>query len=256
MRLSTGQRRGQLFARKSIEAIQQETKAGALRRTLGPLQLMLLGVGCIVGAGVYVLTGTAAAHFAGPGVVVSFAIAGFACALTGLCYAELASAIPVAGSSYPYCYAALGEVFAWILGWLLVLEYGLACSTLAVGFSGYLSSLSQGFGVTIPAAITNPTIRVSATAGAWIVSRRMNLIAVVAIGVTNAVLVRGVAESARVNNVLVAIKTAVLATFVIVGIGAVVPHNWHPLIPVNEGGFTYGWQGVLRGASVLFFAYF
>src|SRR5438045_5832621 len=147
-----------LFARKSIESLQREAQTHGLKRTLGPFNLMFLGVGCIIGAGVYVMTGNAAAYFAGPGIILSFVIAGSACALTGLCYAELASTMPVSGSSYTYCYAALGEVFAWVLACLLVLEYGLAVFTLAGAFSGYFASLLQGLGVVIsPSLVTPPS---------------------------------------------------------------------------------------------------
>jgi APA family basic amino acid/polyamine antiporter len=245
-----------LLARKSIESLQRDARSHGLKRTLGPFNLMFLGVGCIIGAGVYVLTGSAAASFAGPGVMISFIIAGLACALTGLCYAELAAALPVSGSSYTYCYAALGEVFAWVLGCLLMLEYGLAGSTLAVGFSGYFASLLQGLGVTIAPSLVTSTVSVAAHSGAWVMTGGANLVAVAATAVVCAVLVLGVSESALANNILVVVKTLVLATFVAVGVFAINPHNWHPLIPPNEGGFTYGWPGVWRAASILFFAYF
>ncbi|RAK60216.1 amino acid permease [Phenylobacterium hankyongense] len=243
-----------LTARKTVAGLQADAMSHGLKRTLGPIQLMLLGVGCILGAGIYVMTGTAAANFAGPAVVLSFIIAGVTCGLTALCYAELASAMPVAGSSYSYCYAALGEVFAWILGWLLMLEYGLAASTLAVGFSGYFASLAHGFGVAIPAALITPTIHAAAQ-GAAHAGATANVVAVGAILAVTVVLVLGVSESARVNAVLVAVKLLVLAAFVAMGVGAIQPHNWTPFIPPNEGGFVYGWAGVFRGASILFFAY-
>src|SRR5437764_1325880 len=207
-----------LFARKSIESLQREAQTHGLKLTLGPFNLMFLGVGCIIGAGVYVMAGNAAAYFAGPGVILSFVIAGSACALTGLCYAELASTMPVSGSSYTYCYAALGEVFAWVLGCLLMLEYGLAGSTLAVGFSGYLASLLQGLGVVIPPSLVSPTIEVAARSGTWLVSGGANMVAVAATAVIGVVLVLGVSESAFVNNILVVVKTLVLATFVAVGV--------------------------------------
>src|SRR5947207_2104924 len=170
MAAGNSQLTSRLFVRKSIETLQREAQTHGLKRTLGPFNLMFLGVGCIIGAGVYVMTGNAAAYFAGPGVILSFVIAGSACALTGLCYAELASTMPVSGSSYTYCYAALGEVFAWVLGCLLMLEYGLAGSTLAVGFSGYFASLLQGLGVVIPPSLVSPTIEVAARSGTWLVT--------------------------------------------------------------------------------------
>lgn len=246
-----------LFARKSIETLQRQTRDNGMRKVLGPLQLVLLGIGCIVGAGIYVMIGPAAANYAGPGVMLSFLIAGVACALTALCYAELAAAVPAAGSSYTYCYAAMGEVYAWTLGWLLMLEYGLAGSLLAVGFAGYLASLLGDFGIHLPAAISTSWLQSSVVEGhiGFHVSGGINLVAAGALAGIAAILIVGVSKSAWVNAVLVAIKIAVLASFVAIGIGAVDAHHWTPFVPANEGGFTYGWQGVLRASSILFFAY-
>jgi len=246
-----------LFARKSIETLQRQTQQNGMRKVLGPLQLVLLGVGCIVGAGIYVMIGPAAANYAGPGVMLSFLIAGFACALTALCYAELASAVPAAGSSYTYCYAAMGEIYAWTLGWLLMLEYGLAGSLLAVGFAGYLASLLGDFGIHLPAAISTSWLQSSLIDGhpVFRIGGGFNLVAVAALAVIAGVLVIGVSKSAWVNAILVAVKIAVLASFVAIGVGSVDAHHWSPFVPVNEGGFTYGWQGVLRASSILFFAY-
>ena len=237
-----------LVARKSIEALQADAESHGLRRTLGPLHLVLFGIGCILGAGIYVLPGTAAANFAGPAVMVSFVIAGTACALTALCYAELASTMPVSGSSYSYCYAALGEVFAWSLGWILMLEYTLASSTLAVGFSSYLTSLLRDFGVTVPAFLSTPLV---GTSGGF----SMNLIAVLAVAAVTAVLCSGVRQSAGVNSFLVVVKVAVLALVISFGIGAIDTENWKPFVPPHEVGFHYGWPGIIRAASILFFAY-
>jgi basic amino acid/polyamine antiporter, APA family len=245
------------FARKSVESLQSEARNNGLKKSLGPFNVLFLGIGCIIGAGVYVMTGNAAANFAGPAVTLSFVLAGAACALTALCYAELASTIPVSGSSYTYCYAALGEVFAWILGWLLLLEYGLASATLALGFSGYFSSLLGNFGLHIPALLSTPYIQSSMGEHGTVfqVTGDFNLIAAAAVMMAAMVLTFGVTVSAFFNNVIVIIKILVIASFVVVGIPAVHPHNWIPFIPPNEGGFTYGWQGVLRAASILFFAY-
>jgi basic amino acid/polyamine antiporter, APA family len=229
-----------IFARKSLASIQSESQTHGLKRSLGPVQLMLLGIGCIIGAGIYVMTGTAAANYAGPAVIVSFLIAGLACGFTALCYAELASTLPVSGSSYTYTYAALGEVFAWSLGWLLMLEYGLAGSALAVGLSGYLASLLADLGITIPHFMMNGNV---------------NLVAAASLAIVASVLVRGVTQSATVTAVMVVVKITVLLVFVAVGIGHIDGHNWRPLIPANEGGFHYGVPGILRAASVLFFAY-
>lgn len=246
-----------MFARKPLEQVLAETQTNGLRKVLTPTSLVLLGIGCIVGAGIYVMIGPAAAYYAGPAVMLSFLLAGAACALTGLCYAELAAAIPAAGSSYTYCYAAMGEVYAWVLGWLLMLEYGLAGSALAVGFSGYLNSLLAGFGIHFPAAVSTSLLHVSVLNGhtTFSIGHSANLVAALAFVPVAAVLVMGVSKSAWVNTVLVAIKLSVLAAFVAVGVGAIDVHNWVPLVPPNEGGFTYGWAGVMRASSILFFAY-
>ena len=244
-----------LFARKSIEALQAEEHP--LHRTLGGFQLMLLGIGCIVGAGVYVMTGTAAAHFAGPAVMLSFVLAATACGFTALCYAELASTIPVSGSSYTYAYATLGQVVAWGLSWLLMLEYGLAGSALAVGFSSYLVSLLYDFGVHVPAWLSTPSVVSTVVEGrtSFSLSGGVNLIAAVALLVSAGILSLGVSKSTLATAILVFIKVSVLVAFVAVGTGAVNPANWTPFIPANEGGFAFGWPGVIRGASILFFAY-
>ncbi|HEX8754710.1 MAG TPA: amino acid permease [Steroidobacteraceae bacterium] len=252
MSLPQARRRG-LLDRMPIELVRQDAQHHGLKRALGPVHLLLLGIGCILGAGIYVLPGVAAAEFAGPAVMLSFVIAGAACALTALCYAELASIMPVSGASYTYCYVSMGEVFAWTLGWLLMLEYGLAGSLLGVGFSGYFVSLLHDFGIIVPAAVSSSLIR---TAGAgFVAGGALNLVAVAAILVVGGVLIRGVSESARVNAALVTIKILVLAGFVAVGVGAIHPSNWVPFIPPNQGGFRYGWPGVFRAASILFFAY-
>jgi APA family basic amino acid/polyamine antiporter len=246
-----------LFARKSIETLQRQTRENGMHKVLGPVQLVLLGIGCIVGAGIYVMIGPAAANYAGPGVMLSFLIAGVACALVALCYAELAAAVPAAGSSYTYCYAAMGEVYAWTLGWLLMFEYGLAGSLLAVGFAGYLVSLLGNFGIHPPATIATSWLQSAVVDGRidFHVGGGFNLIAVAALAGIAVILVVGVSKSAWVNTLLVAVKIAVLASFVAIGVGAIDAQRWSPFVPPNEGGFTYGWQGVLRASSILFFAY-
>ncbi len=249
--------RGRLLARKSLATLQREAGQQGLKRSLGPLNLVLLGIGCILGAGIYVMPGNAAAFFAGPAVMLSFVVAGSACALTAFCYAELSSTMPVTGSAYTYCYAAMGEVFAWFIGWLLILEYGMAAATLAVGFSGYFTSLMRDFGVHIPATLATPLIEASSSGHGTVLTltRSFNLVAALAIGVVTVVLTLGISASAAVNNFLVIVKVSVLIAFIAIGIGAVDPSNWTPFIPPNEGGFAYGWQGVMRAASILFFAY-
>ena len=162
-----------MFQRRSIESLQADAQTAGLPRTLSALNLVLLGIGCIVGAGIYVLPGLAAAHFAGPGVMLSFLLAGAACALAALCYAELASTMPVSGSAYAYCYAAIGEVFAWSLGCLLLFEYGIAAALLAVGFSGYLASLLRDFGIVIPAALSTPLVQAGRHARRHAAARRL-----------------------------------------------------------------------------------
>jgi len=244
---------GQLYAKKTVAHIQEEFNQGELKRTLGPINLVSLGVGCIIGAGIFVLTGQAAASFAGPGVMLSFVIAGVCCAAAGLCYAELASTMPVPGSAYTYAYVTMGEGFAWTMGWLLVLEYGVAASTVAAGWTEYVTSILGDFGLHIPKALTSSTLQFQE--GVLQVTPSVNLIGAFGILAVTSLLVVGVHESAQVNNVIVAIKVVVLLAFIAIGVFYVDPANWTPFIPPNEGGFTYGPQGVLRAASIIFFAY-
>jgi APA family basic amino acid/polyamine antiporter len=243
----------QLFAKKSVEQIQKEFSSGELKRTLGSLNLVSLGVGAIIGAGIFVLTGNAAANFAGPAVMLSFVIAGFSCAFAGLCYAELASSIPVSGSAYSYSYVTMGEVFAWVMGWLLLLEYGVAASTVAAGWTGYVRELAADFGIHIPAMLSTSTMQLKNSV--LQITPSINLVGAIGILAVSWLLVIGVRESARVNNVIVGIKLVVLTAFIAVGVFYIDPANWHPFIPQHEGGFKYGFQGVLRAASIIFFAY-
>ena len=231
--------------------------AGGLRPSLGWGGLLVLGIANILGAGVYVMTGTAAARFAGPAVTLSFVIAGFACLLVALCYAELASSMPESGSAYTYCRRALGGGPAWSLGWLLFLEYSVAASLLAVGFAGYLGSLLGDFGVTLPAALSTPLIRSELIDGRHALSlgAGFNLVAALAVLCAGGIAALGMSRYTLVSTLLVVVKVAVLAGFIVVGMGAVDPANWSPFVPPNEGGFTYGWEGVARGASLLFFAF-
>jgi APA family basic amino acid/polyamine antiporter len=244
---------GRLTAKKSVSQVQQELGAGELRRTLGSINLVSLGVGAIIGAGIFVLTGNAAADFAGPAVILSFVVAGICCALAGLCYAELASTIPVSGSAYSYAYVTMGEVFAWIMGWLLLLEFGVAASTVAAGWTGYVLELLKDFGIHVPAAISTSTLQLQD--GALQISPSINLIGAIGILIVTGLLVLGVRESANVNNVIVVIKVTVLLAFIAIGFFYINADNYTPFVPENEGGFTYGWQGVLRAASIIFFAY-
>jgi len=233
------------------------TGAATLRRLLDWRALLVLGIANILGAGVYVMTGAAAAQFAGPAVTVSFALAGFACMLVGLCYAELAAAMPVSGSSYSYCREALGLGPAWALGWLLFLEFSVAASLLAVGFAGYLGSLLAGLGVHLPEAISTPLVQASLEQGHIVLTRGAgaNLVAALAVLAAGGILALGISRSSLANTILVVVKVAVLAGFIAIGATAVDPANWTPFVPANEGGFTYGWEGVVRAASLLFFAF-
>ena len=234
-----------LFTKKSFEALQAEAERGLLRRSLGPWNLTALGIGCIIGTGIFVLTGTAASQNAGPALVLSMIISAVGCAFAGLCYAEFAAMVPVAGSAYTYAYATVGELFAWIIGWDLILEYALSVSTVAVGWSGYFVSLARDVGIAIPAALVAPP-----GAGAF------NLPAAVIVLVVSALLVIGIKESADTNTLLVAIKVIVLVVFVAAGAAYVNRDNLTPFIPPNAGSFgQFGWSGVLRGAGVMFFAY-
>lgn len=244
------------FIKKSVERIQSEAQSSGLKRTLGRWNLVSLGIGCIIGAGIFVMTGTAAANHAGPAIVLSFVVAGFACAFAGLCYAELASVLPVSGSAYTYAYATLGEVFAWAMGWLLVLEYGIASSAVAVGWSGYLVSFLKEFGVIVPAILTAPPGEMVKLADGSMVEAMFNLPAFIGILMVTLLLVIGVSESAKVNNIIVLIKMAVIVAFIAIGVFYVDVDNWIPFIPENTGvDGEFGVSGILRGASIIFFAY-
>jgi APA family basic amino acid/polyamine antiporter len=273
---------GRVFLRKSVAEIQAENDKGELKRSLGALNLVLLGIGCVIGAGIFVLTGRAAAEFAGPAIMISFVITGVLCALVALCYAELAAALPVSGSAYSYTYASMGEGAAWVMGLLLVLEYGLAASTVAVSWSGYFTSLLADMHVFIPAALTAaPGVPVKDGAGAVIATGVMNLPAIVVIGLVTLLLVRGVSESATVNNIIVATKLIIVLAFIAIGSHYVHPSLWSPLIPAEiparppgahmdiwsqigralvavitgDNSTKYGVGGVIHGAAIIFFAY-
>ncbi len=245
-----------LMTRKSIAELTAEAETGTLRRTLGAFSLTTLGVGAIIGAGIFVITGTAAAQFAGPALVLSMIIAAIGCAFAGLCYAEFASMIPVAGSAYTYAYATLGELFAWIIGWDLILEYALGASTIAVGWSGNVVSFLQDFGIHMPAAFTGPPGSLVALADGSTVTGVFNVPATLIVLLVSIILIVGIRESAGFNTVIVIVKVVVLLMFVAFGVKYITPANWHPFIPPNAGKFgEYGWSGVLRGAGVIFFAF-
>ncbi|HET9744016.1 MAG TPA: amino acid permease [Terriglobales bacterium] len=251
----------------------------SLKRTLGPTSLVALGIGAIIGTGIFVLTGPVAATAAGPAIVISFIIAGIGCAFAGLCYAEFASLMPIAGSSYSYAYATLGEIIAWIIGWALILEYAFGAATVAVGWSGYVRSLLGDFGLNLPAVLTHaPGTTMVLSKGSWVPESTLkgmagianlphamsgfDLLALLGIVMMTAILVKGIQESATLNTIIVVIKVSVLLVFLGIGIIYLTGHsgltaaNWHPFIPPNQGHFgEFGWSGILRGAGIIFFAY-
>lgn len=243
--------------RKTLEQIMAEYNNSGLKRSLTATQLIMLGVGSTIGAGIYVMTGTAAAEYAGPSILISFVIAALACLFTAFSYGELASSLPVSGSAYSYAYVSMGEGAAWTVGWLLLLEYGISCAAVASGLSGYATSLLAQFGAHIPSALTQATLQTvpgsggTAISGAW----RLDLMAIIAIAIVTLCLVRGAQESARINTIIVFIKVGVLFIFVGCGLFALHPTYWHPFIPTYEGGFRFGVPGMFRAASIIFFAY-
>lgn len=276
----------QLTATKRIEDLLESAKeeTGGLRRALGPVHLVTLGVGAIIGAGIFVLTGQAAALYAGPAVVLSFILCGIGSGFAGLCYAEFASLIPIAGSAYTYAYATLGEIFAWIIGWALVLEYSFGAATVASGWSGYFASLLADFNIQVPPQWTAvPGAKLILFEGHWQMLSNVlpaiqkaglnpatlpqatgifNLVALVAILAITTILVIGVKESANMNAAAVITKVSAVLIFIFLAAIFVIHHpqiataNWHPFLPKNTGRFgQFGWSGVLRGASVIFFAY-
>src|SRR5579859_4259969 len=274
-----------LLATKPLKIIldeAHETGEHSLRRALGPTNLITLGIGAIIGTGIFVLTGTATALHAGPAIVLSFTFVGLSCVFAGLCYAEFASMIPVAGSAYTYGYATLGEIFAWIIGWDLVLEYAFGAATVASGWSGYFISLLGDFGIRLPAAIAGthwdefvyydnhwenlarigPKLKVLGIDPATLQHTHgvFNLLGFLAIVFCTLVLVIGIKESANFNSAIVMIKVAVLLVFIGIGARFLLRHpeltaaNWHPFIPPSSGG-EFGWAGISHGAAIIFFAY-
>lgn len=245
-----------LFWRKSIDQLRADAASGQLRRALGPIQLTALGIGAIIGAGIFVLTGQAAAQHAGPAIVLSFVLAGAACAFAGLCYAEFASMIPVAGSAYTYAYATMGELLAWIIGWDLILEYSLGAATVAVGWSGYVVSFLRDIGIDFPLEWANPTGAQIMVDGSAAGTGIFNLPAALIALLVTALLVIGIRESASTNTAIVIIKVSVVLLFIAFGAAFVNPGNWTPFIPESTGTFgEFGWSGIVRGAAVVFFAY-
>ena len=248
-----------LLATKPLDTLlkeSQETGEHSLRRALGPINLLTLGIGAIIGAGIFVITGQAAAQFAGPAILLSFILAGIACAFAGLCYAEFASLIPIAGSAYTYSYATLGELVAWIIGWDLILEYAFGAATVAVGWSGHLRAFLQDIGLGLPPMPHSDFM---------LFGRAMHLnydyVGFLVIAAITAILVIGIKESANFTTAIVILKVAVVCVFIALASAFLMRHNWqpnhwHPFIPANAGEFgSFGWSGIFRGAGVVFFAY-
>src|SRR6266404_528739 len=275
-----------LLAKKPLNLIMSEaheTGEHSLKRALGPGNLISLGIGAIIGTGIFVLTGAASAQYAGPAIVFSFMLAAVGCVFAGLCYAEFASMIPVAGSAYTYGYATLGEIFAWIIGWDLVLEYAFGAATVASGWSGYFISLLGDFGIKLPAAIAGthwdefvyynnhwenlarigPKLQTLGIDPATLQHAHgvFNLLGFLAIVFCTLVLVIGIKESANFNSAIVLIKVGVLLVFIGIGARYLLQHsqltaaNWHPFIPPNVGSGQYGWSGISHAAAIIFFAY-
>ncbi len=247
-----------LFSKKSVAEIKAEAfdTKHPMKRVLGPFHLTALGVGAIIGVGIFVLTGQAAAQYAGPAIVISFLISGTASAFAGLCYAEFASTMPVAGSAYTYAYATLGELLAWIIGWDLMLEYLFAASTVAVGWSGYVTSFLRDFGIAVPGHFSAAPLNYTLEKGWEFTGAIINFPAVFIVSFITTLLVLGIRESARFNNVIVVLKVCVIILFIGFGIAYIRPENWTPFIPENTGRFgQYGISGIIRGAGVVFLAY-
>jgi len=276
-----------LLATKPLELLTaeaQDTGEQSLKRALGPINLITLGIGAIIGAGIFVLTGAAAAEFAGPSIIISYILAGVACLFAGLCYAEFASLIPIAGSAYTYGYATLGEIFAWIIGWDLILEYAFGAATVASGWSSTLVAFLQDYGISLPPQICDTPGSIWIWwEGYWTplvtlqtvldkahidpmslphVTTYFNLVAFLAIAAVTAILVIGIKESANFNTGIVFVKLFAVLTFIVVAAGYVLKHpdiasqNWSVFIPPNQGSYgAYGWSGIARAAGVVFFAY-
>src|SRR5690348_2971448 len=251
-----------LFRRKSVTELQAEAQTDhSLKRALGALNLTMLGIGAIIGTGIFVLTGTVAAVNAGPAVVLSFVAAGIASIFAALCYSEFASLVPMAGSAYTYGYATLGELIAWIIGWDLILEYALGAVTVAIGWSGYVVSFLHDCGINVPCSLAAARGVAVACADGTTVTAIFNLPAVIIIALVTALLVIGIKESANFNNFIVFVKVAVVLLFIAFAAKAVNPANWHPFIPpqtvvngVPQPGL-FGWSGVMTGGAIVFFAY-
>lgn len=246
-----------LFRVKGIDAIIAESHSGnKLKRSLSTGNLVALGIGAVIGTGIFVLTGTAAANYAGPALTVSFIISAVGCIMAGLCYAEFAAMIPVAGSAYSYSYATLGEFIAWLIGWDLILEYLFAASTVSVGWSGYMVSFLADWGLQLPAALTSAPFDYIHGEGWVSTGHLINVPAMFVLALFSILLLSGIRRSAILNNIIVVTKLIVILLFIIFGVSYIDSGNYTPFIPENSGSFgSFGWSGILRGAGVIFFAY-
>ncbi len=247
-----------LFVRKPLSRILEESEGGehTLKRSLGATSLVALGIGAIIGAGLFSLTGIAAAENAGPAVVLSFALAAFGCAFAGMCYSEFSTMIPIAGSAYTYSYATMGEFLAWIIGWDLVLEYAVGAATVSISWSRYMVTLLHTLGIELPTALIASPFQPVTMPDGTVVHGIINLPAVFIVVVISILLMVGISESARVNAVMVAIKVTVVVVFIAAGWAYIQPANHVPFIPPNTGTFgEFGWSGIVRAAGVIFFAY-
>jgi APA family basic amino acid/polyamine antiporter len=247
-----------LFATKSMTRIMAESESdNSLRRSLGPLSLISLGVGGIIGAGIFTLTGVAAAQNAGPGLVISFILAAIGCVFAGLCYSEFSTMIPIAGSAYTYAYATMGELIAWIIGWDLILEYSVGAATVSIGWSQTLVAFLHGLGIDLPAKLLASPFQSSVLPDGSTVYGIINLPAVIIVVLISILLMTGIRESAGVNNIIVILKVSVILVFIAIGWSYIHPANLTPLIPPNTtGNFgDFGYSGLLAGAGVIFFAY-
>ena len=247
----------QLAARKSVAAIAREIETGPrLNRVLSARTLTSIGLGSMIGSGIFVLTGTVAANHTGPAITLAFLVAAFGCGLAAICYAELASMIPVSGSAYSYTYATLGEGVAWFVGWNLALEYMMSAATVAVGWSGYVVNLLEEFGLHLPDALTNAPVGKGPGHGLVATGAVVNLPAVLIVLALGWIVYRGIRESATMNNVMVVIKVAIIVIFIVAGISFVDTSNWRPYLPANTGELgQFGWSGVMMGAAIIYFAY-
>ena len=251
--------KSRLFQTKRLEDLTREATATThgLKRVLGAWDLIFLGIGAIVGAGLFVITGHASAQYAGPAVTISFVLAALPCAFAGLCYAEFASLIPIAGSAYTYTYATLGEFFAWIIGWDLILEFSLSATTVSIGWSGYMVSFLKDLGLRFPARLSAAPFAFDSQHQTWTATGALfNLPAFFIVALITILLVIGIKQSATVNVVIVFLKITAILIFIGAGLFFIKPELWKPFIPANQGGFGFfGFSGILRGAGVIFFAY-